>query len=101
MEAQNNPRKSKKCSSCKKKKEPVTSLPPIQEIVIFPVETEVIERAYANLTSYGGVREEHKEEIQYVYTILFGEELDFNCNSCVSIQVRKFTNFMTQNKLRI
>lgn len=100
MEAQNNPRKSKRCSSCKKKKETVTSLPPVEEISIFPTNEE-IEVAYANLTSFGGVKQEHKDQIQYVYQSLFNEELDFNCRSCVSTQVRKFTNYMVSNKLRI
>jgi hypothetical protein len=90
--------KSKKCSSCKKKPI-VNKLPEIQELSLLT--NEEIELAYANLTSYAGVREQDKDNIQFVYTTLFGEPLDFNCNSCVSTQVRKFTNYMKEHKLRM
>lgn len=90
--------KSKKCSSCKKKPI-VNKLPEVQEQSLLT--NEEIELAYANLTSYAGVREQDKDNIQFVYTTLFGESLDFNCTSCVSTQVRKFTNYMKEHKLRM
>ena len=94
-----NPQKSKRCHSCKKKKQEVTTLPVVEEVSLLT--NEEIEIAYSNVTSYGGIREQDKPNIQFVYQTLFNEPFDFNCSSCVSVQVRKWTNYMKQNKLRM
>lgn len=98
-QAMENPQKSKKCTTCKKKPV-VTTLPEVEEINIFPTNQE-IETAYANLTSYSGVREQDKQQIEYIYGMIFKESFEWNCSSCVSVQGRKFHNYMVQNKLKI
>jgi len=98
MEAIANPQKSKRCSSCKKKPV-VNKLPEVEQISLLT--NEEIELAYANLTTMGPVREEDKPNIQFVYQTLFNEPFDFNCTSCVSVQARKWTNYMKEHKLKM
>jgi hypothetical protein len=82
----------KGCKSCKKK-ELITSLEPVEEIMFIP-SVEDIKFAYAELTSLGGVKEEHKEFINKVYQYLFEEPFDFGCRSCGKPQARRFYNHM-------
>jgi hypothetical protein len=88
-----NPGKKKRgCSDCKKKKEINEPLPPLEEFFI-PTK-EDIKLAYAELTSYGGVKEDKKEFINKVYNFLFGEDFNFNCRGCGRGRIRKFTNYV-------
>lgn len=92
--------KKEKCKTCKKKV--VKELePPIELEPIDIPSVEDIKIAYAELTSYGGVKEEKKEFIKDVYRHIFKEELDLTCRGCVSQQVRKFTNFLDSNKIKV
>lgn len=91
--------KSKKCHSCKKKNTEVTKLQLIEEEPLLSQQEIIL--AYANLTSMGGVREENKDNIQFVYQTLFNEPFDWNCKSCISTQVRKWTNWMKKNKIKV
>ena len=90
--------KSKKCHSCKKKNTEVTKLIPIEDELL--INNQEIITAYANLTTFGNVREENKDNIQFVYTTLFNEPFDWNCKSCISTQVRKWTNWLKKNNLK-
>lgn len=91
----NPPVKKKGCSSCKKKKQEVTELPPvIQEDIFIPTSSD-IKLAYAELTSLLGVKEDKKEFISKVYKFLFNEEFDWNCRSCVNKQARRFRIYVT------
>lgn len=91
--------KSKKCHSCKKKNTEVTKLVTIEDEPL--LSNEEIITAYANLTSMGGVREENKDNIQFVYTTLFNEPFDWDCISCISTQVIKWKNWMKKNNLKV
>lgn len=88
---ENPPIKKKGCSSCKKKKNEVTELPPvIQEEELFIPTSGDIKLAFAELTSLLGVKEDKKEFISKVYKFLFDEEFDWGCRSCVNKQARRF-----------
>lgn len=90
-----NPGKTKKgCKSCKKPKEVIVEKAPLpfelEEEIYIPT-VEDMKLAYAELTSFGGVKEDKKEFIQKVYQALFGEEFIFNCRGCGKGQARRFT----------
>lgn len=90
-----NPGKKKKgCTGCKKPKEVIVEKAPLpfelEEEIYIPT-VEDIKLAYAELTSFGGVKEDKKELIQKVYQALFNEEFIFNCRGCGKGQARRFT----------
>jgi hypothetical protein len=90
-----NPGKQKRgCKSCKKPKEVVVENIPLpfelEEEIYIPTKDDII-LAYAELTSFGGVKEDKKEFINKVYQALFGEEFIFNCGGCGKGQARRFT----------
>jgi len=94
-----NPGKKKRgCGNCKKEKEVmVTTPPPLPyeyTVDIFVPTKEQIKEAYAELTSYGGVKEDKKEFINKVYKFLFDEDFKFNCRGCDKRQARRFTNYI-------
>jgi hypothetical protein len=94
-----NPGKQKrtKCTTCKKPKEVVVEKAPLPfelEPEIYIPTVEDIKLAYAELTSFGGVKEDKKDFIQKVYQALFNEEFIFNCGGCGKGQVRKFTHHL-------
>jgi hypothetical protein len=90
-----NPGKKKRgCTECKKKKEINEPLPPIDYEEIWIPTKEDIKLAYAELTSFGGVKEDKKVFINKVHNFLFGEDFDFGCQGCGRGRVRKFTNYM-------
>jgi hypothetical protein len=91
----NPPKKKKGCTSCKKKKNEVTELPPIIEEEIFIPTSSDIKLAYAELTSLLGVKEDKKEFIGKVYKFLFDEEFDWGCRSCTNKQARRFRIYLT------
>ena len=87
-----NPSKKKRgCTSCKKKK---------VEAVLEKVKdewipsSEDIKLAFAELTSFGGVKDDKKEFINRVYVYIFNEEFDWNCRHCVNNQARRFKIYM-------
>jgi hypothetical protein len=89
------------CKTCKKKvvKE-LDSV--IEEQIDLDVPTiDEIKIAYAELTSYGGVKPEKKEFIKKIYTYIFKEELDLDCRGCGSYQVQKFTNYLNKNNIKV
>jgi hypothetical protein len=89
------------CKTCKKKvvKE-LDSV--IEEQIDLDIPTiDEIKIAYAELTSYGGVKPEKKEFIKKIYTYIFKEELDLDCRGCGSYQVQKFTNYLNKNNIRV
>jgi len=92
-----NPGKKKKgCTTCKKPKEVTEKLPlpfELEEEIYIPTKDDIV-LAYAELTSFGGVKEDKKEFIKKVYQALFGEEFIFNCNGCGKSQARRFTFHM-------
>lgn len=99
----NQPEKKKRCTSCKKKKEVIVD---VKELVVelseeLPPSLQEIKLAYSELTSYGGVKEEQKPFISSIYKKIFNEELEYNCNVCVSTQARKFTNYIKKMNIRI
>ena len=87
----NPPKKKKGCSDCKKKK---------TEAVLEKVKdewipsSEDIKLAFAELTSFGGVKDDKKEFINRVYVYIFNEEFDWNCRHCVNNQARRFKIYM-------
>lgn len=91
----NPPIKKKGCTSCKKKKNEVTSLPQVIEDDIFIPTSGDIKLAYAELTSLLGVKEDKKEFISKVYKFIFNEDFDWNCRSCVNAQARRFRIYLT------
>lgn len=92
--------KRQKCTTCKKKV--VKELdPPIELEPIDTPSLEDIKIAYAELTSFGGIKPDKKDFIKKIYTYIFNEELDLDCRGCVSQQVRKFTNFLTSNNINV
>ena len=91
------PIKKKKCTSCKKKKEPITLLPELIQEDIFIPSIEDIRTAYIEL----GRKDNTKREfINQVYNFLFNEDFNFNCQSCVNVQARKLKNYLN-DKLNI
>jgi hypothetical protein len=82
------------CSSCKKKKEVLTTLPDIieEENIYVPTKDE-IRLAYIEL----GNRIDNKQEfIGKVYRTLFDEEFNFGCSSCVNAQSRRLKNYIIE-----
>lgn len=100
-EAIANPGKKKKgCSSCKKKKAVIESLPLPEVIDIFddvPTQEE-IRLAYANLSRMGGPLPEEKELIDKVFIFLFGSKFDYQCRSCGNKQYSLITNYIKSMK---
>ena len=89
------------CKTCKKKvvKE-LESV--IEEQIDLDIPTiDEIKIAYAELTSYGGVKPEKKEFIKKIYMYIFKEELDLDCRGCGSYQVQKFTNYLNKNNIKV
>jgi len=85
-----NPGKKKKgCHNCKKKQEINEPLPQLEYLYIPTVED--IKKAYIMLSN---LKEEEKPFIQLVYSSLFEEDFDFNCNSCVHTQTRILHNYI-------
>lgn len=92
----------KGCTSCKKKKEVLTELPPLTEIdpiyleanqePYFPTR-EVIHLAYVEL---GNRVEDKRELINGVYKALFNEEFNFDCQTCVNAQARRLRNYIIE-----
>jgi len=100
LESKKSNGKTKKgCTSCKKKKEVLTTLPEIDPIYLeaniepyFPTR-EVIHLAYVEL----GNRVENKRElINGVYKALFNEDFNFDCSSCVNAQARRLRNYIIE-----
>ncbi len=89
------------CKTCKKKT--IKELEPIlEEPIDLDIPTlEDIKLAFAELTSYAGVKEDKKEFIKKIYTHIFQEELDLNCRGCTSQQVRKFSNYLDKNNIKV
>jgi len=87
-------KRKKGCTSCKQKKHEVKLEPVKEEEVWIPTQEE-IKLAYAELTSYGGVKEDKKEFINKIYKYIFNEEFDWKCRDCVSNQARRFRIYMT------
>ena len=92
---ENPPIKKKGCSSCKKKKNEVTSLPLVVEEEVFIPTSSDIKLAYAELTSLLGVKDDKKEFISKVFKFLFNEDFDWGCRSCVNRQARRFRIYVT------
>jgi hypothetical protein len=89
------------CKTCKKKVVKELDLV-IEEPIDFDIPTiDEIKIAYAELTSYGGVKPEKKEFIKKIYTYIFKEELDLDCRGCGSYQVQKFTNYLNKNNIKV
>lgn len=80
------------CTSCKKKNK-VTELQPLVDELYFPTITEIKE-AYFNLINMKGVKETDKPQIDKVFKSLFDEDFLWKCNTCVTSQVIRFTNYM-------
>lgn len=88
------------CKTCKKKV--VKELEPPIELEPIDIPTlGDIKLAFAELTSFGGVKDDKKEFIKKIYEHIFNEEFDFNCRSCVSQQVRKFSNYLDKNNIKV
>ena len=89
------------CTSCKKKKDVITELAPVNDMDdIFIPTPEDIKLAYEEL--YNKDLGPHKEYINKVYMFLFNEMFDFNCSSCVSQQSIKLKNYITHTlKLKV
>lgn len=93
-------KKQKKCTTCKKKN--LKELEPLIEISEIDTPTlQDIKMAYAELTSYSGIKEDKKEFINKIYEHIFSEELDFKCRGCASTQVQKFTNYLNKNNIKV
>jgi hypothetical protein len=89
------PVKKKKCTECKKKKQPVTKLPDLIEIEEIYIPTrEDIMLAYVELGSKGVDKHPF---INKVYKSLFNEDFNFFCASCVNVQVRKLKTYIETN----
>lgn len=90
-----NPGKKKRgCGDCKKKKEINEPLPVVDYEAVWIPTKDDIKLAYAELTSFGGVKEDKKDFINKVHNFLFGEDFDFGCKGCGKNRVRKFTNYI-------
>ena len=90
--------KKKGCASCKKKKEPITELPPVvelseQEELYIPTQQD-IHLAYVEL---GNKVADKREFINKVYRFLFNEDFDFGCQSCVNRQARRLKNYINEH----
>ena len=95
-------KKKKGCTSCKKKKEVLSQLPPLTEIdpiyleanqePYFPTK-EVIHLAYVEL---GNRVEDKREFINGVYKALFNEDFNFNCSSCSNESSMKLRNYVRE-----
>jgi hypothetical protein len=94
-------KKTRGCNSCKKKKNEITELPPVNDMDdIFIPTPEDIKLAYAEL--YNKDIEPHKEYINKVYSFLFNENFDFDCRSCVNAQAIKLKNYIIHTlKLKV
>jgi hypothetical protein len=91
------PVKKKKCTTCKKKKEPITFLPELINEDMFIPSPEDIRTAYIEL----GRKDNSKREfINNVYQFLFNEDFNFGCTSCMNVQVRRLKNYLN-DKLNI
>jgi hypothetical protein len=88
------------CKTCKKKIIKELESPIELEPIDIPT-LEDIKLAFAELTSYAGVKEDKKEFIKKIYTHIFQEELDLNCRGCTSQQVRKFSNYLDKNNIKV
>jgi hypothetical protein len=87
------PVKKKRCTSCKKKKEPV-KLPELVDEDIYIPSPEDIRLAYIEL---GNRVLDKKEFINKVYNFLFNEDFNFGCRSCVNGQARRLKNYIETN----
>ena len=91
------PVKKKKCTECKKKKQPITQLPEVVEVnwndMYIPSE-EDIRLSYIELGNKG---KDKREFINKVYQYLFDEPYNFDCQSCVNVQSRKLKNYINNN----
>jgi hypothetical protein len=89
------------CSSCKKKKDVITELAPVNDMDdIFIPTPEDIKLAYEEL--YNKDLGPHKEFIGKVYSFLFNENFDFQCSSCVNAQAIKLKNYIIHTlKLKV
>lgn len=86
-------KKKRGCTTCKKKKEPITELPDPIEIDMFIPSSQDICLAYLEL----GNKEQNKREfINKVYQFLFDEDFNFGCASCVNVQARKLKNYINE-----
>ena len=91
------PVKKKKCTTCKKKKEPITFLPELIDEDMFIPSPSDIHLAYIEL----GRKDNSKREfVNKVYNFLFNEDFNFGCQSCVNVQVRRLKNYLN-DKLNI
>ena len=91
------PVKKKKCTTCKKKKEPITFLPELVDVDMFIPSKNDIHLDYIEL---GRQDNSKREFINKVYQFLFNEDFNFGCQSCVNVQVRKLKNYLN-DKLNI
>ena len=82
------------CKSCKQKKHEVKLEPINNEEMWIPTSTD-IKLAYAELTSFGGVKDDKKEFINKIYKYIFNEEFDWKCKSCTNNQARRFRMYIT------
>lgn len=89
--------KKQPCEKCKKKKV-VKKLDPIIEDKIEIFTKEDILKAFDELSSYSGPREDKKEYISKVYKFIFNEDFDWTCNSCGHRQARKYKNYVEMIK---
>jgi hypothetical protein len=87
-------KKKKGCTTCKKKKEVITTLPEVEEFEVFYIPTnEEIHLAYVEL---GNRVEDKSEFINKVYKALFDEDFNFGCKSCVNAQARRLRNYIIE-----
>ena len=86
-------KRKKGCSSCKKKREPIT-LPELIEIeeIYIPSKNDIV-LAYIEL---GNRVLDKKEFINKVYSSIFNEDFNFGCRSCVNGQARRLKNYITE-----
>ena len=89
------------CKTCKKK-----VVKELESVIEEQIDVDIptideIKIAYAELTSYGGVKPEKKEFIKKIYMYIFKEELDLDCRGCGSYQVQKFTNYLNKNNIKV
>jgi len=83
------------CKSCKNKK-PITELPPIVDEDVYVPTLQEIKNAYVELSNMKGVSLDKREMINKVYSFIFQEEFDFDCSGCMTIQGRKFHNYVVE-----
>jgi hypothetical protein len=86
-------KKKKGCTSCKKKKEPLTFLPELVDEEMFIPSPEDIRLAYIEL---GNRVLDKKDFINKVYNFLFNEDFNFGCRSCVNGQSRRLKNYIIE-----